>query len=267
MKELANIFTALTYFTRIPLYRFGRWEFTTLTAGLKYFPLVGAINGSLMGVVYYLSNLCFSPPVAVICGILTGVLFTGALHEDGLADFCDGFGGGKDPLQRLQIMKDSRVGVYGVLGLIFLFLFKFSALYSFGPKNLIIACFLGQVVSRFLTTTIVCTLKYVQDPKVSKALDLKNSSLTGRQLFESSLLTLLLVGPAFYLLCVNWPLPPLFLFGSFFIFSLFIIRRELIKVFYKNIGGYTGDCLGAAVMFFEIWIYLCLLIGIKINAS
>ena len=74
-------------------------------------------------------------PIAVLLGMATAVLLTGALHEDGFADTCDGLGGGWNAEERLRIMKDSRIGTYGALGLVFVVLLKFFVLLQIETRN------------------------------------------------------------------------------------------------------------------------------------
>ena len=83
-----------------------------------------------MAATLYGASLVVPWPLAVLAAIVVRLLMTGALHEDGLADFCDGFGGGGSDRQRiLDIMKDSHIGTYGVLGLVLYLLLLAAALY------------------------------------------------------------------------------------------------------------------------------------------
>ena len=103
----------------------------------RYFPLVGVIVGAIGAGVTEAAALVLPVSLAILLGMVATVLATGAFHEDGLADTCDGMGGGWDTLQVLSIMKDSRIGSYGAVGVVLVLLFKFTALveidHEFGP--------------------------------------------------------------------------------------------------------------------------------------
>src|SRR5574344_2487533 len=123
MQTLRNtsnkILAAFIYFTRLPFYKIAdvpRWYYSTV---VEHWPLVGWLTGGVMAAVLYFGSWIFPYPVAVILALAGRMLVTGAFHEDGLADFFDGFGGGGNDRQRiLDIMKDSRIGTYGVLALV-----------------------------------------------------------------------------------------------------------------------------------------------------
>lgn len=107
--------TAVTFLTRIPL----PYREAALAHSVWAFPLAGAIVGALSGAVLWLALTIGLPPLAAaFLALATSALITGALHEDGLADCADGFWGGMTPDRRLEIMRDSRSGAYGVLALV-----------------------------------------------------------------------------------------------------------------------------------------------------
>src|SRR5436190_7873550 len=127
-KELHIFFTALLFYTRIPCPKNIDHNPDYLNKTSRYFPLVGWIVGGITFVVYYLSAFIFTIEIAVILSIIAGILITGAFHEDGFADVCDGFGGGWTKEKILLIMKDSSIGAYGAIGLVLLFLLKFQSM-------------------------------------------------------------------------------------------------------------------------------------------
>jgi adenosylcobinamide-GDP ribazoletransferase len=128
MKREWQIFlTALSFYTRIPI-RIDHPDSDHLNESIKYFPIIGFLTGSLFFVSYIFLSHAFGSDLGILFALLTGILLTGALHEDGFADVCDGFGGGWTKPKILEIMKDSRVGTYGLIGLIFLLLIKFFAI-------------------------------------------------------------------------------------------------------------------------------------------
>src|SRR5688572_12770064 len=90
------------------------------TAGrsLRWFPLVGLLVGGVLAAVDRLAASAFSQDVSVVLVLTTSAALTGALHLDGLADTADGVFGGRTPERRLEIMRDSRIGSYGVVAVV-----------------------------------------------------------------------------------------------------------------------------------------------------
>lgn len=117
-KELNIFFTAVSFYTRIPSPpSFQQYHQSILNESIKYFPFVGWIVGFVAAVFFFVLHTIFGLSLAILFSMISSILLTGAFHEDGLADLCDGFGGGWTKEKILEIMKDSRVGTYGVVGL------------------------------------------------------------------------------------------------------------------------------------------------------
>ena len=116
-KEVHYFLTAILFFTRIPCPKWVDHSSEMLNKSNRYFSLVGILVGSIAALVYYLATFIFTLEVAIILSMVASVWTTGAFHEDGFADTCDGFGGGWTKEKILLIMKDSRLGTYGVIGL------------------------------------------------------------------------------------------------------------------------------------------------------
>ena len=113
---------ALIFFTRLPWWRLRAVPKEAFEHVVDYWPFIGWLTGGVMAAVFYLASyLGLSTLMAALLTIVSRLLLTGALHEDGLADFCDGFGGGTTRERTLSIMKDSHIGTYGVIGLLFYF--------------------------------------------------------------------------------------------------------------------------------------------------
>ena len=124
--------TGLAFLTRLPLAPDASTTGADISRASWTFPVIGAGIGALGGIVYWIAHGLGLPPF--VCGTLAvgaTVLITGALHEDGLADTADGFGGGTTQERKLEIMRDSRVGTYGALALILSFLLRAGAVASF----------------------------------------------------------------------------------------------------------------------------------------
>ena len=127
-EEIKIFFTALMFYTRIPCPKNIDHSPEYINKATRYFPLIGWIVGAISFTVFWLSCHLFDSNISVLFSLIAGVLVTGAFHEDGLADAFDGFGGGWTKEKILDIMKDSRIGAYGVIALIFLFYLKLFGL-------------------------------------------------------------------------------------------------------------------------------------------
>ncbi|MGZ5028544.1 MAG: adenosylcobinamide-GDP ribazoletransferase, partial [Methylobacter sp.] len=121
-------FLALSFYTRLPHPQ--TLDYTELPRAAVYLPMVGWLVGGIATLSFYLADLVWPQTTAAILALIAGILVTGALHEDGFADVCDGFGGGINKQRILEIMKDSHTGVYGMLGLLSMLLLKISVLNS-----------------------------------------------------------------------------------------------------------------------------------------
>ncbi len=117
-----RLLAALVFFTRLPFWRIADIPKEYFKRLVEYWSLTGVLTGGIMALVLFLTSLIMPIEIAIIFAISSRLIVTGALHEDGLADFCDGFGGGTDRERTLAIMKDSHIGTYGVIGLIIYFL-------------------------------------------------------------------------------------------------------------------------------------------------
>ncbi len=253
--ELKIFFTALMFYTRIPCPKWVDHSPDYLNKATRYFPLIGWIVGAFCFVIYYLANVLFPIEISIIISMVAGVLITGAFHEDGFADVCDGFGGGWTKEKILIIMKDSRVGAYGVIGLILLFLLKFYLLFQIVlvlnvldliSQIPILSLFIAaNAVSRLAAISIVFTNEYVRDDSESKSKPVAKKN-TWKEIF----------GALFF------GLSPVFLLAIFqyqiilILPMVFFVRIYLARYFNKWIGGYTGDCLGATQQICEVVFYL-----------
>jgi adenosylcobinamide-GDP ribazoletransferase len=173
--------------------------------------------------------------------MIASVLLTGALHEDGFADTCDGLGGGWTPEERLRIMKDSRIGTYGALGLVFLILLKYFALLQIETEILPLVWFAGHALSRFVSISQLHFLTYVQDAEKSKSGTM--TEFSGIDLIVNAAFGLL---PLIFIGYRVW--------GA--LLAVVIVWWLLIMYFKRKLGGVTGDSLGATQQFCEVVFYL-----------
>jgi adenosylcobinamide-GDP ribazoletransferase len=210
-----------------------------------YLPWVGLLLGGLCALLYLRLSANVGHELAVWGTLSLSLWITGAYHEDGFADFCDGMGGGWDREQILQIMKDSRLGTYGVLGLVVMFLLKGTALSELSPRWVPWAFLVMHVHARWVTLLLQNVSTYVPREAQSKVQALAPPRHSWPRVLVAGALSLLLAALAL-------PLSPLtvLLLGSGLL--LFVMRQYL----QRRLGGYTGDCLGALEQLLELWTLL-----------
>lgn len=238
---------ALMFYTRIPVPTWMRHDEEMLNKATIYFPVIGWIVAGISSLVFYGASSIFNPEISILLSIVASILTTGAFHEDGFADVCDGFGGGWTKEKILEIMKDSRVGTYGSVGLILILGIKFFCLEILDNQTLIWTFFIAHSISRFVALSFIFTLDYVREDALSKVkpiakkLPIRDLSIAFC-LAVIPLLMYLIITANFFLLLI---IPPLIL-----------VHLYLGYYFKKWIGGYTGDCLGATQQVSEVVIYL-----------
>ncbi len=244
-RELNLFFNALLFYTRIRVPKSLVCNEQTLSAAFRYLPLVGLLVAGICAGSYVLMAHVLPREVCVVLSMVLSILLTGAFHEDGLADFFDGFGAGYDKESILRIMKDSHIGTYGVIALILGLGLKYQLLISLPEAWFVPALITAGAVSRFFPVLSVRLFRYARVENSKSA----HSALgvTKTTLFIAALLSL----------------PLCFYFG--WLAAVLIIVAELLFCLMLNfytkrwIGGYTGDCLGAMQQFLELLFYLLLL--------
>lgn len=242
------------FYTRIPCPKNITHDPDYLNKATRYFPFIGWIVGTISFLAFYIFSLFLSIETSVILAIIASILTTGAFHEDGFADVCDGFGGGWTKEKILLIMKDSAIGAYGAIGLVLLFLLKFKLLsesVSLFAYNIFLVYLLfisAHALSRLAAISIIFTHEYSRDDATSKSKPIakKHSWKEISGSFFFGLLPLLVFSYFQY---------------EFFlaVIPVFITRYFLARYFQKWIDGYTGDCLGATQQVCEVIFYLSIL--------
>lgn len=247
-KEIHIFLTAILFFTRIPVSKNIPYSSVNLAKSIRYFSLVGLIVGCLNAFVYYISEFLFNHSISILLSMVSSVLLTGAFHEDGFADVCDGFGGGYTKEKIMQIMKDSRVGTYGMVGLLLLFTLKHQSLAALDFKNCFLAIISAHTISRFVTSILVYTTPYVQETHKSKVDKTSTYTTSFTDVFINGIIAII----------------PLFFFANYWVFitilPLLVTVIGLASYFKKWIGGHTGDCAGATQQITEVLFYLSLLL-------
>lgn len=246
IKDQLNLFfLALGFFSRIPMPAWVSYSPDLLSRASRYFTLVGWVLGALVALFFFIANQFFSTSVSLWLAIAFSLLLTGAFHEDGLADTADGFGGAFAREKKLAIMKDSRLGTYGGAALLMALGGKYLLL-SENPQ-IATSLLLAYALSRTTAASLIFSMQYVADTDISKSKPLANN-----QSIRDLLILIACALPAIFL--VDWQ--QLLIITSLLIALHFSARYY----FNKQIGGYTGDCLGATQQIAELSIYLALLI-------
>lgn len=248
-KWYQNLWAALLFFTRLPFWRVYQPPKESYRAVVEFWPLTGWLTGGVMAAILYFAPALFPYPLVVALAILARVLMTGALHEDGLADFCDGFGGGNDRDSILRIMKDSHIGTYGVLGLVLYFLLLFLALSNLPPTTAALTVLAADPFSKMLAGQVVQMMPYARTEA-----EAKNRVVYRKVNVAGS------IGLAFQGLL---PILPLLFFSDVLtakwhlvVFVPCLVMYFLYLKIWNKLRGYTGDCCGAMFLLVELCVYL-----------
>lgn len=241
---------AVQFLTRIPTPRLESLPADWLARSGKYFPLVGAITGGLSALSLLGAHLLWrSGPLPALIAVGAGLVLTGALHEDGLADAADAFGGGRSPEQRLAIMKDPRLGTYGALALGFALAGKTAALSNLPVQLAAAGLVCAHVGARAAAVWTMSFLPYAAEPTASKA----PAPHRALGVWELGLTLALALAPVLLLLR---PAAGLSCAGAAAVTTLLIARGSA-----RRIGGHTGDVLGAVEQAYEL-VFLLVLSGL-----
>src|SRR6202167_3350457 len=255
MKRRFSLFlVAVQFLTRLPVPPLQGFEPSWLSRSARYFPLVGAVIGLIGAGVWWLSSLCFPPSLAVGLGLSASLLLTGALHEDGFADACDGFGGGASRESILAIMKDSRIGAYGAIGVAIILRLRCVTLASL-PGAAFPILFIGaHMTSRWCATGLIWRLQYARTDADAKSRPFAGGLSTADWLLSGALgvLPLLALLPLRALdpgAGADLPWVRVLVAAAAAAGAAPLLAGAYFK---KRIGGYTGDCLGAVQQMAEL---------------
>jgi adenosylcobinamide-GDP ribazoletransferase len=244
-----RLYAAFIFFTRLPFWRLHQPPKECYKAVVEFWPLTGWLTGGAMAAALYFGSWYLPYSVAVIGAIAVRMLLTGALHEDGLADFFDGFGGGGTNRERiLTIMKDSHIGTYGVLSLILYLALLYLCLQSMTPTMAAMTVLVADPLAKMLSASITQLMPYARNEETSKAHTVyRRMSIPAALLLAAQGLLPLGIYILMYRDFIDWEL--LLLVPCITIILLY----RLIK---HRLQGYTGDCCGACCLLVELSIYL-----------
>jgi adenosylcobinamide-GDP ribazoletransferase len=253
LHELRLFFVALQFLTRVPVPRWVGWQPDWLHASARHFPAVGLLVGAFAALVLWAAGELFTAAVAVLLSMAATVWLTGAFHEDGLADTCDGLGGAVDRERALLIMKDSRVGTYGAVALLLVLALKAAALHGLATRDLLAtlaALPLAHAVSRAATVLLLSWLPYGGDIEHAKAKPLAQK-VDGGGLLVVGVWVLLSGAVA----ALFMPLQTV----AVAVGAVLVVALWMARWLRRRLGGFTGDALGATQQFGELAVYLAVL--------
>jgi len=225
---------AIGFLTRIPV---GRFETTdrTLTASAAYFPLVGALVGAIGLGFWWVGASLLGPLAGAVIGVLATVVVTGALHEDGLADTADGLWGGATAEQRLAIMRDSRIGTYGIIAIVGDLLLRVALLAPSDTNDIETATrifLIGHVWGLIAPLVLAATLPAARKDGQGARLGVPTPRVTSIAVLTVAVVTIGLVG--------RW--------APVVMAAAAIVLLGVWQAAMRRIGGVTGDIHGAAVV-------------------
>ncbi|WP_212785659.1 adenosylcobinamide-GDP ribazoletransferase [Ferrigenium kumadai] len=258
LRELRLFLTAVQFFTRLPVPAWVGHSAQQLEQAARYLPLVGAAVGVIAAALLWLSAQVLPLSLAVGLSMVGGILVTGAFHEDGLSDFADGMGGGHTKEKALAIMKDSRVGAYGVIALVLVLLLKFEALVALCREHSLViaaaALIAAHAVSRLMAASIMLTQHYVREDDRARA----KPAIQQLSHFSFAIALLTAIATLVILFAAGAKVTAIFAAAA----AAILMRAYLAWRLKKRLGGYTGDCLGAVQQLSELAFYLGLLAAI-----
>ncbi|MEK6199462.1 adenosylcobinamide-GDP ribazoletransferase [Psychrobacter sp. P11G5] len=251
--EWILLLVAVQFLTRLPVPPFKNYNPQWLHQSSRHFPAVGLLVGLLCAGVFWLGSILFTPLVAAVLSTVFGIKLTGAFHEDGLADSCDGLGGGLTRERTLTIMKDSRLGTYGVLGLVSALLLKISLLATMPLSVSIVALIIGHTASRLLCISLLALLPYGGEIEHAKAKPMAQQLTPLQGLFSSG--WLLVAGVLVMIIFPN-AIQQISIGQWLMALILALIATEYMRrLLRRRLDGYTGDGLGATQQLSEVAIY------------
>ena len=231
-KRLAELAAAFALLTRLPVHRLALPRLTVPSEAVWAYPVVGAAVGAIGGAVYWLTHSLSCPPaLAVLCALVAVILATGALHEDGLADFADGLAGDTKE-SSLAIMRDHEIGTYGVLALLLSLAVRATAIALIAePRAVMAAMIAADAASRLSAVLIMAALPLARRDGLSASVGSPTAGLAAIALGVTFIIAWLLLPFGVALLLIL----------SAIVSAVVIGRVALIRL-----GGQTGDVLGAS---------------------
>jgi adenosylcobinamide-GDP ribazoletransferase len=228
---IEDIRLAAMLLTRVPMPQPESAASVGMSRAQRAFPLVGAIIGLAIGLLDRCLLATGIPALAAaVLALGAGAALTGALHEDGLADVGDGFGGGRDRAAKLAIMRDSRLGTYGVLVLLVGFVTKLAALASLPVSAIIPSLIVAHALARAAIPVLALNMPFAREDGLGKA--------AGRPDTASAVIAVA-IAVVIALLCLTVKAALLAVLATA------AAAAAMAWLAWRQIGGVTGDVFGA----------------------
>lgn len=239
-REVGHFLTGVAFLTRLPVPFVPAQGNDALARAARWFPLAGILVGGIAAVVLLTGAALLPVPIAAGVAVAAGIVITGALHEDGLADTADGFGG-RDRAHALEIMRDSRTGAFGVLALILSVGLRWAALSALPPAAGAAALVLAHSQSRAMIAVALAAAPYARPHGLA-------SSARGMSAINAviALVLAFAVGLAAGVA------------GLVALAAAALAGGAMLALLVRRLGGYTGDGLGAVQQAAEIAALLAL---------
>ena len=245
----ADLKICIQLLTRLPVYISDSQEGFSISGASRLFPIVGAIVGIIAAAVLWVGSwFTFPSAILALLALLTMTLVTGALHEDGLADTFDGLGGGLTRDQKLSIMRDSQIGSYGVMALLFSFGLRWAALTEITEQGfdvVLMSLIATAAASRAALPAVMHFIPVAREDGLSVG--------AGKPSFDRAI-TALLIGVGFLLFLLGFRTCIVAIGLSALVAGMFVYFVAM------RLGGQTGDVLGATQQITETTIFLAILI-------
>ncbi len=249
LSPIEEIRLVLAFFTRLPVAPARLPPEGALGRAVWAFPLAGLVVGAAGGLVFVAAAALGLPAFPAAALAVAGeILLTGALHEDGLGDLADGFGGGQDRGHKLEIMRDSRIGVFGVTALAMALILRVAAvtaLAGHGVGAVFGALIAAGVLSRAAAAVALALLPAAR----SDGLGASQGAVPDRALWIAVLVAL-----AAALVAAGWT-------GALAVLGAGTGAAAVMVLAYRQIGGQTGDVLGAVQQVAAV----CALLGLLVH--
>jgi len=262
--HLSLMALAVGFLTRLPVPSMRAFDPSLLARSALYFPLVGVLVGLINVLVWRVASIWLPHALAVGIAMAASLLVTGAFHEDGLADACDGFGGGSTRERVLEIMKDPRIGAFGAIGVFMMLGLKWTALSALPVASFALSVVCAHMVSRCCACALIVGLRYVRDGDskarpVADALHLPGWIAGG--IIGSAAIAVWLR------LALGWPGAAERRALAAGVLAAGVVTAAAATYFRRRIGGYTGDCLGAVQQTSELGFVLAALGTLRAAAA
>jgi len=229
-----GLILATQFLTRLPISKPVEFKDKNIAASIFYYPFIGIVIGAIGYVFYYVFSH-INENIGVLSALISMIVTTGGLHLDGLSDTCDGFFSYRDKEKMLEIMKDSRIGSFGVIAIVLDILTKYVLLSSI-EGSMLLSLALSYGNSRLIICYLMSTKKVARKGGLGDMFhgsNPKGYALAGGIVY---LILILMIDPIFLLpLVVN-----------------FLLGQAMTLVTYRKIDGFTGDVYGACIELGEI---------------